>query len=58
MNEELQKYWDELLESISDVEQHGNAQQFVREALLTTGDVASLTAETDRIAAERDAYQT
>lgn len=54
MNENLQKYWDELLESISDVETHGDAIQFVRDALLTSGDVASLTAERDSIAAERD----
>lgn len=57
MNESLQKYWDELLESISDVETHGDAIQFVRDALLTTGDVAALTAERDRIAAERDEYK-
>ena len=57
MNENLQKYWDELLESISDVETHGDAIQFVRDALLTTGDVASLTAERDSIAAERDDYK-
>lgn len=57
MNETLQKYWDELLESISDVETHGDAIQFVRDALLNTGDVASLTAERDSIAAERDEYK-
>ena len=57
MNENLQKYWDELLESISDVETHGDAIQFVRDALLTTDDVASLTADRDSIAAERDEYK-
>lgn len=57
MNENLQKYWDELLESIRDVETHGDAIQFVRDALLTSGDVASLTAERDSIAAERDEYK-
>lgn len=57
MNDTLQKYWDELLESISDVETHGDAIQFVRDGLMTTGDVASLTAERDSIAAERDEYK-
>lgn len=57
MNENLQKYWDELLESISDVETHGDAIQFVRDALLNTGDVASLTAERDEYKAKFEAAQ-
>lgn len=60
--EELQKYWEEIVNSISDIEQHGDAISYIHDLILSDGGELStlresnktLTEERDGLAAERD----
>lgn len=63
--EELQKYWEEIVSSISDIEQHGDAISYIHDLILSDGGELStlreanktLTEERDGLAAERDALK-
>lgn len=63
--EELQKYWEEIVSSISDIEQHGDAISYIHDLILSDGGELStlrestktLTEERDGLATERDALK-
>lgn len=60
--EELQKYWEEIVSSISDIEQHGDAISYIHDLILSDGGELStlresnrtLTEERDNLTTERD----
>lgn len=54
--DDLQKYWEEIVGSISDIEQHGDAISYVRDLIFSDGGELSTLRESNRtLTEERDA---
>ena len=57
MDETSQKYWDEIISAISDIETHGEAIEYLMrgQILAANSDIGALMSERDELAQERDA---
>lgn len=55
MDETLQNYWEEIIGSISDIDTHGEAIEYLRNQILTANsDIGAIMSERDELVKERD----
>ena len=56
MDETLQKYWEEIISAISNIDTHGEAIEYLKgQILAANSDIGALMSERDGLVAERDA---
>lgn len=57
MDETLQKYWEEIIGAISDIDTHGEAIEYLlkNQILAANSDIGALMSERDELVGERDA---